>query len=279
MKLNALLLTLLIINVVTAQKIEFGKVSKAELLETSYDHDKSAKALVLYKGQSTYLNSTNGVNTLITEIHERIKIYSNEGFEHATEHINLYTNNSDKESVQKIKAYTYNLENDKILSYKLDKDQIFETEVNFNHKQVKFTMPNVKEGSVIEFKYIIKSPYIWNIDEFKFQYDIPIKTLEAEIRTPEGFNFRAAHKGYISFYPQESKEKDHRLGMPVNIKRYVLNNVPAVKKEPYVDNIDNYKAGVLFELSSIELPQFYRNYAHSWQDVAEAIGSSDDYKN
>lgn len=112
----------------------------------------------------------------------------------------------------------------------------------------------MKEGSVIEFKYEIRSPYIWNINPLQFQYDIPVKRLEAEIRTPEGFKFRAAQKGYIAFYPENSIEMDHRLGWEVNIKKYMLNNVPSMKDESYVDNINNYRAGVMFELISVELP-------------------------
>ena len=47
------------------------------------------------------------------------------------------------------------------------------------YEQTKFTMPNIKEGSVIEYKYSIESPFYWNVDEFVFQHDIPVKKLEA----------------------------------------------------------------------------------------------------
>jgi Domain of Unknown Function with PDB structure (DUF3857)/Transglutaminase-like superfamily len=263
---------------VIAQDLEFGKVSKDELLEKVYLPDVSANAVVLYKNQSTWFVSTNGVNSLVTEIHERIKIYNNEGFDFATEYINLYKGRQSKERVKKIKAYTYNLENDKIVKIDLDKDQIFENEISYNYDQVKFTMPNVKEGSVIEFKYQISSPFIWNIDEFKFQYDIPIKKIEAQIRTPKGFKFKQTNKGYIYFYPKQSTKIDHRLGMDVVINKYFLNNVPALKAESYVDNIDNYRAGVMFELVSIELPGYFKSYAQTWKDVATTIGNTDDYK-
>lgn len=262
-----------------SNEIKFGEVSKEELLEETYLQDKSANAVVLYKNQKTYLNS-NLVNTeLITEIHERIKIYNKEGFDYATEYISLFNGRSDEEVVRKIKAYTYNLENDEIVKTQLDKDQIFKTEISYYYNEVKFTMPNVKEGSIIEFKYEIRSPFIWNIDEFRFQYDIPIQKLEAEIRTPKGFRFKQTYKGYLSIYPQRSTKRDVRIGMDVVVNKYYLNNVPALKAESYVDNIDNYRAGVMFELVSIELPGYFKSYAQSWADVAKTIGSSIDYKN
>ena len=262
-----------------SQEIEFGKVSKEELLEESYVQDPSADAVVLYKYQNTYLLSTNGNVELLTDIHERVKIYNKEGFDYATHEVDLFKSGSDKEIVTKIKAYTYNIENGKIVETTLDKDQIFKNEVSYNYDQTKFTMPNVKEGSVIEYKYTIRSPFFFSIDEFRFQYDIPIKKIEAEIRTPEGYRFNKTNKGYVGFFPKVETKRDNRIGMNVVSTKYFLNNVPALKDESYVDNINNYRAGVMFELVSVEFPGYYKSYSRSWGDVAKTIGNSDDYKN
>ena len=143
-----------------AQDIEFGEVSKEELLEEEYPLDKSANAVVLYKKQETYFISNNGSSDLITEIHERIKIYNKDGFDYATQRLSMYKSGSTSENISKLKAYTYNLENDKIVKTELDKDQIFENEVNYNYKEIKFTLPNIKEGSVIEYRYKLRSPFI-----------------------------------------------------------------------------------------------------------------------
>lgn len=278
--MKAKLLFLLIISqYAIAQKVEFGEVTTDELKEEFYQSDKSANAVILYKKQDTYFMSTNGLDEIITEIHQRIKIYNKAGFDYATEQINLFKAGSSSERITKLDAYTYNLENGEIVKTKLEKDQIFENEVNYNYQEVKFTMPNVKEGSVIEFKYKLRSPFIWNIDEFKFQYLIPIKKLEAEIRTPKGFNYKQTYKGYVSVFPTKSLQVDNRLGMDVEVNKFFLNNVPALKQENYVDNMDNYRTGVMFELVSINLPGYFRSYSQSWSDVARSIGNSDDFKN
>ncbi|MGI9550662.1 MAG: DUF3857 domain-containing protein [Aurantibacter sp.] len=263
-----------------AQEIGFGEVTKEELLEKEHPLEKDAHAAILYRDQNTYYLSGQGYANLVTEVHERIKIYSKDGFEHATEFINLYSTRSDEESVSKIVAYTYNLENGQIVKSKLEKDQIFKTELSYNYNQAKFTMPNVKEGSVIEFKYKITSPFIWNIDDFRFQHSIPVKRLHAQIRTPKGFNFKQTHKGFLLFTPKTVTRKDHRVGMDMVIKTYDLTDVPSLKEESYVDNINNYRAGVMFELVSINIPgSVYKSYAQTWSDVAKTIGSSSAYKN
>lgn len=273
------LLSILIIQFTFSQDLKFGKVSIGELEEKFYAKDSSANAVILYKNQKTYFNA-NSVISLVTETHERIKIYNKEGFDKATVTLNLFKSGPSRERIGKIKAYTYNLENGKVVKTELDKDQIFKSEYSYNYNQIKFTMPNVKEGSVIEFEYKLTSPFYFNIDEFNFQYDIPIKRIEAELRTPEGYNFNAQQKGYISFYPSRSKIRDNRLGMTVDVLNYTLEAVPALKEESFVDNINNYRAGVMFELVSILIPgSTSRYYSKTWGDVAKTIGSSDDYRN
>ena len=98
-----------------SQEIKFGKVSKEELLEESYLQDESADAVVLYKKQVTYFGSNAASSELVTEIHERIKIYNKDGFEYATKHIDLFKSRSNDESISKVKAYTYNLENNEVV--------------------------------------------------------------------------------------------------------------------------------------------------------------------
>ncbi len=262
-----------------SQTPEFGKVSKEELQEKAYPYDIEAPAAITFKNQNTYFLTTNGSTSLVTEVYERIKIYSKEGFDYATEHIPLYKGRYDEENVGRIKAVTYNLVDGKIVEHKLEKDQIFKTKASYNYNRVSFTMPNVQVGSVIEFKYKITSPYIWNIDEFQFQYDIPVKKVIAEIRTPKGFRFNQTPKGYLNVYPKTSKRNDNRIGMDVIINTYTLHDVPAMREENYVDNIDNYRSGVMFELVSIDVPGFFKSFAKTWSDVAKTIGNSDDYKN
>ncbi len=277
-----LLIIALIFNfsITFAQDYEFGKVSKEELLEKEHPLEKDAHAAILYRNQNTYYYSGSGYANLITEVHERIKIYSKDGFDYATEVINLYKNRTETESVSKITANTYTLEDGKVVVSKLDKNQVFESELSYNFNQKKFTMPNVKEGSVIEFKYKITSPFIWNIDDFRFQHNIPVKKMIAEIRTPKGFNFKQTHKGFLFFRPKTITKRDNRVGMDMVVSTYDLTNVPSLKEESHVDNINNYRAGIMFELVSINIPGgINKSYAQTWEDVAKIIGNSSDYKN
>ena len=161
---------------VCAQNFDFGKVSKEELQEKFNPLDSSASATYLYKYRKTFFEYRQEKGfELVTEIHERIKIYNKEGFNYATKKVYLHKSIGKEEQVNNLKAYTYNLIDGKIEEVKLEKNGIFNTEESKYRNEFKFTMPDLKEGSVVEYKYKVYSPYYWSVDDYMFQYDIPVK--------------------------------------------------------------------------------------------------------
>ena len=278
--IHILLLFLSFVQFSFSQEIEFGKVSREELLEKVYSKDSSANAAILYRNQKTYYTSNASGLSLITVIHERIKIYNKEGFDKATVSVKLFKTPGSRENIGKLKAYTYNLEDGKIKKSELEKKQVFKSEYSYNYNEVKFTMPDVKEGSVLDITYKITSPFYFSIDEFRFQFDVPVKKLYAQLRTPKVVNFKESPKGYITIMPKRSTKRDVGMNMTANILEYDLADIPALKEESFVNNINNYRSGVIFELTSIvvpgERPQYYST---TWGDVAKTIGNSDDYRN
>lgn len=279
MKKISLLILFLSVTTLWSQEYKFGDVSKAELEEQAYEQDPDASAAILYKHRESYIFSTTNSTELVTEVYKKIKIYDTDGFDYATEVLHLYKDGGSSEDIRKIKAVTYNLEDGKIVKSKMEKDQIFETNVAFNNYETKFTLPNVKAGSVIEISYQINSPFIWYFDDVTFQYDIPVKKFFAEVRFPDGYHFKQSGRGFVAIQTNYEKKMDHRINMEVEVFQYSGENIPALKKESYVDNINNYRGTVAFELDYIQRPGYYKSYAQNWNDVAKRIGESQDYEN
>jgi len=298
MKIIALLFCICLTISLTAQNYDFGKVSKEELVEKFYPLDSTASAAYLYKYRKSYFNYVQDYVQgdgfeLITEVQERVKIYSQEGFDKATKEILLYHSGQGREKVSSIKGYTYNLVNGKVEESKLGKDGIYDSDYNKYWDQIKFTMPNIKQGSVIEFKYTISSPFVSKIDEFELQDDIPIKKIEAIFEAPEYFKFKVNTKGYLMAVAKRETKSDKitfnnktrivgatqttsyrssDLSFLKNVDRYDLSNVPALKEEPYVDNIDNYRSAAGYELSYTDFPQApIKYYSTTWEDVVKTI--------
>ena len=287
-----------------AQDFKFGKVSKEELEEQAHPKDPDANAAILYKEQYSHIDySENDGFTLTTEIFQRIKIYTKEGFDWGTHMVSLYTGDTKDEDVTNLKAVTYVLEDGKIEEYKLDNDGIFKEESSKFFSTEKFTMPNLKPGCIIEFRYKFHSPYLSNIDEIRLQEDIPLNKAEVSFESPEWLVFKMHRKGLFPFIVDETSTADKinfttRVGAdPSSVvgsgrgrlqtesvnytkKGYdiLVKDVPAMHDEAFSSNIDNYRAGLSFELSYTKFPgEPLQMKATSWEAVCKSIYDSESF--
>ncbi|WP_298265562.1 transglutaminase [uncultured Lutibacter sp.] len=278
----------------SSQNYKFGEVSKEELQEKVYPLDSSANAAILYKERKTSFEyvPNEGFN-VITQVFLRLKIYNKEGFDWATNKISYYNSSNGREKISGLKAITYNLEKNKIVETKLNRKDVFDEELNKYWSQQKFTMPNIKEGSVIEWRYKLISPFK-RIDDVQFQYGIPVKKMNASVEIPEYFIYKKQFKGYYPVFAKTEtksrsinfteKERDVRdinsratfsnvkIDLLSNLETYEVSNVPALIEEAYVNNIENYKTAIQYEYSELHWPrQPIKYYSHSWEDVTKTI--------
>jgi hypothetical protein len=275
-KLILTLLTLVILQVGFSQNYKFGKVSKEEFQETFYPLDSSAHAAYLFKKRRTYTSYQGAAGIkLVTEVQVRLKIYSQEGFDYASEQISLYGGGSTGEKASNLKGVTYNLVNGEIVKSKLDKKNVFVEQKNEDWKIKKFTMPNIKEGSVIEWSYKIYSPHYSYIDDIIVQYEIPVKKYETVVQLLEYYTFNKRQKGYYPFKILESRKRNTDFESNDKIIEINEENVPAIIEEPYVNNMKNYTSSLILEVSRLEIPGIqYKNFATSWEAIAKNIYKS-----
>lgn len=286
MKKSLILLVLFVCINSFGQNYKFGKVSKEELEEKYYQQDSTAPAAYLYNERRTvYEYNKNDGFMVVTKVHQRIKIYSKEGFDYATRNIYYYKpeNNREHEKVRSIQAVTYNLEGSKIVKSKVSKKQIFDEEVSKYNSRKKVTLPNIKEGSVIEISYKLISPHVLSIDDLAFQYSIPVKKLYNVVEIPEYFTFNTKVKGFYLISPNVTKGRrsilwadGSRQDYTATVYSYDALNIPALSdNEPFVNNIDNYRGGVDYEIDHYYIPGSNPKYFSStWSDVAKTIYSN-----
>jgi hypothetical protein len=150
-------------------------------------------------------------------------------------------------------------------------------------------MPNVKVGSVIEFKYTVTSQNIVKFPEFYFQYDIPVAFVEYETQLHVSYVYKQIIKGFLkinvdskvaiglSSYVNEYQQ-GNTLEYQVIKSKYSAENIPALKEEKYVDNLQNYRGSLLQELEKTRFPeQNEKDYAESWDGVAKSIYKDKDF--
>jgi hypothetical protein len=151
---------------------KLGKVSIAELKEKEYSIDSTVAAVVLFNKANTFFSYDvkNGFS-INTEQVFRIKIYKKEGLKWANFKVSYYVGyeNYNDDKVEFDNCVTYNIEDGKIVKTKLTREGEFNTSINKYWKEASITMPNVRVGSVIEYRYILKSENIVKFPVFNFQ--------------------------------------------------------------------------------------------------------------
>ena len=258
---------------VHAQKppIKFGNVSMEEMSMKVYDKDTTASAVIL----ADYGEVRIDVNLwkLIYERHCRIKILKKEGTRHANIEQPLWHGT---ENLAGLKAVSYNLVNGKIEGTKLSNNAVFQEKYSKFIDIKKFTMPNVQEGTVVEFEYKIYSGDVADYPNWTFQHDIPVIHSEFRATIPDFFVFEKYMQGYLTL-DYETKQRMQGSYME-QTHRYTLHDGPAFKEEPYMTSELDYISRINFALSHINYPnQPVREIMGSWDKLVKDLIESETF--
>ena len=251
--------------------VKFGKITPLDFDLTKQPFDTSANAVVIADiGVSSFEGNSKGWFTLVHKRQKRIKILNRNGFDAANAEIMLYSKGSEEERLENLKATTYNLEGDKVIETKLDNSGVFKEKISKNHLLKKFTLPAVKEGSIIEYSYTLTSDFLFNLQPWSFQGEYPCLWSEYEVDMPQFFNYTFIAQGYIPFYINKasssfanyrvqvpggtSSNENYSINANVTRKRWVMKDVPALKEENFTSTIGNHVAKIEFQLSQYLFP-------------------------
>lgn len=290
-----LIVSILAINLSMAQKppMKFGKINIENLKMTNYEKDSSASALILcdFGDAKLEYNKTAAGFQLVFQKHTRIKILNKDGYNWANGEVQLYHQGSDTEKLSQLKGITYNLEDGKVVKTKLSTKSIFKEKLSANRDITKFTLPNVREGSIIEYSYQVASDFIFSFKSWEFQKSIPIVWSEYRAKIPQYFNYLQMAQGYLPFKINEKTNKfvDFAYTLPTQknlaygkkiegekvIMRYdesnyrwVVENAHAFVEEPYMTTSKSYKSKIQFQLASTQYPNNpLRNIMGTWEKL------------
>lgn len=179
---------------------KYGKPSKAELAMTQLDKDPSAVAAVLYKTcEVSYdFNINDGLN-VVYEYQTRLKIFKPEGVKYGTVAIEYHDNGDGlmvvNEQVLGLEALTFNNEGGKEKKQKMKDSAVKKTNLGSNRVRLEFTAPDLKEGSVVDFKYRIKSARLTELRTWKQQEEIPVNYSRLDLGMIELFPFAVTQNG------------------------------------------------------------------------------------
>ncbi|MFD1142425.1 DUF3857 domain-containing protein [Larkinella insperata] len=249
------------------QTDKFGQINPEDLKMKVYPADSSAEAVVLSDvGKSSITQNDTRGYYVYYERHVRIKILKKSAFDRATITVPFHNIRVDlREEVSDIEGVTYNpLPDGSFTTNRLTKDAIFEERRTENAYVKRFTLPNVREGSIIEFKYTLTSDFVFELREWDFQKDIPVRWSQYDLTLIPGFEYRILFQGFEALATDESQ----RLGSDIHY-RWAMKNLSALREEDFMATPDNYRAKVWFELIRTSLPHQVgpQNFAKKWEDL------------
>jgi hypothetical protein len=260
-----------------AQKKKFGKVEEIELKMDSFGQDTSAAAVILFDHGESRFTFNHEINVVFTR-HIRIKILKKSGYDWANVDVPFYVKGSDREKVTNIKGYTFNIVDGKEQKDKLESKDIFEEQRSENWFAKKFTMPNVKEGSVLDISYTIHSDFYYTLRDWAFQTTIPTLWSEYQVEIPEYFDYKFMMQGYVAVDDANNSRSNNGPNMTNNKYSWVIKNVPALKEEKYITSLNDYQSKIEFELERVKFPgKAAQIMTGDWAEITKDLLMSDKF--
>jgi hypothetical protein len=221
--------------------VNYGKIDKSLLEMKVFENDTTADAIVV----CDYGNFD--VNRFEFTRKYRLKVLKKSGCERANFSIRV-------QSKSDIRGITYNLVNGEIVKTKLKSESVFEEDMDKQYFIYKIAMPNVQVGSVIDIAASFQGiPGTWY-----FQRDIPVVWSEIRLHTGPEIGIQ---KSFFGFQKMSIVEDG----------RWVGKDMPALKQEPYINNLDNFLTKFELEFLYVNLPNYMYNFATSWEAVSHIL--------
>ncbi len=270
-KTTALLLFIFICSISWSQSEfpQFGDFSAEEMSVKQCAFDPEAEAIILLdKAVANYDDDYH----LIIERRIRIKILSDKGIDRANIVIPFY-HKDEFEYITKVEAYTYNWDASKNGSFQaVDRKSIYTEKQNNYISLIKFAMPSVRAGSIIEYHYLSTMKHYGGLDEWRFQSDLP--TLKSSfllsILPRAEFAYTVQKKSNLHIYIKP---------MPEDGKVYFeMKEIPALRVEPYMDAKRDYIQKVMFQLAGyVSAFGTKQQVTTTWKNLAYELMTEKDF--
>jgi acyl carrier protein/transglutaminase-like putative cysteine protease len=268
--------------------VKFGKITPEDFKHTVYGIDSNATAVVIADiGNTEMTDNGKGGFALEFKNYRRAHILNKNGYDIGNVTIRLYTDGRNEEDLSNLKAVTYNLENGKVVETKLESKSVFKDVLDKNHFVRKFTFPNIKEGSIIEYEYKVKSDFKFQLQPWSFQGGYPRLWSEYNVTIPEFYYYVTLSQGYQPYYIKDQKNRTSSFTVSDNTGsgasertnftaavtdyRWVMKEVPALKEESFTSTIQNHIARIEFQLAEYRYPLTPQNIMGTWPQTCEEL--------
>lgn len=238
----------------------YGKVDQTDLEMKSCDFERDANAMVLFD-----YAAMDGKAGLPVGRHTRIKIFNDfgKGYGNISLEYPIYNGGP---GINDLKAETINFEDGKVEITPLDPKQIYSVRIDKWRTALKFAMPNLKAGSIIDITYRQVIPATWYFQNF-----IPVRYSELELNIPStiitrnrtiAIDFKSIPHTYQPYVKSTGESTD---GYQIR----AMANIHSLPNEAYISS----RAGNLQRLELIGVD----TYVSTWPKVGELLMKSSEF--
>ncbi|MFD0861826.1 hypothetical protein ACFQ1M_06380 [Sungkyunkwania multivorans] len=263
-------------------QFKFGLPTEEHRAFKTYAKDSTANAVVLYEwGKSSIEKGNGGLTFLFEEYVVRIKILKKSGSEHANVEIPLYTGNRFNDKL--IEARAVAIDPETLQRTALKKNEVYTTAENDRWSVARFTVPNVQEGSIIDYYFKTRSAYFFNFTSWYFQEDIPKIYSEFNTSIPANYKYNIKLVGSLKLDDHQSKVKENCYQFSgvgyagCAVEKYVMKDIPAFKEEEHMTSKENFISHIEYELKEVErFDGTKEKYSKTWDDVDREIKTDEE---
>lgn len=249
----------------------FGKIDKADLEIQDCDFDPGAEACVLIDFGDIEFNYAEHLGWLSESNYRiRIKVLKEKGVNRGQIKL-MYRTKDRLEEITNVKGVSFNLdEKGDIVSSELERSSVYEKTINKEMAEISFALPNVKVGTVFEYRYKLTRRSFSHIPTWNFQQSIPVRYSAYNVIVPEYFEFTTLNT-LRQKMERESQTSGEKGGW------YMMHNVPGLKDEPYSSGREDFLQRIEFQLSAINMPGFFKNVRTTWTKIIEELLEADEF--
>ncbi|MBR1519136.1 MAG: DUF3857 domain-containing protein [Prevotella sp.] len=261
---------------------KFGNPTKEELEMTEYAYDKEASAVILYSDVDTRYEMYDEDFWVVTEVKTRIKILKEDGKDHANVQLVYYRPEEGqyKEDINSVKATAFNMVDGKVEKTKMESNLIFRERIDDKQMVLKFSVPKVQVGTVVEYQYEKRSNMSYEIDTWYAQHSIPTAYCHYHLQIPEFFQFSVEMRGHeLDKMDQERKAAGFNfqttsgsLQCSGSDYSYTGHNLSALKAENFIWSLSDVCNKVTADFHTFAVRgSVHKEYTTTWEKIDEML--------
>jgi hypothetical protein len=264
-KLIPLALALLSLTPVFSQKKaeKWGSIPAEDLAMSVYPQDSAAAAVILQDlGDIELVEGANRYDVIFRQ-HRRIKVFDPSAFAEGNLRI-PYSTAGGGERLADLDVQIILPDGQK---QKVKSDNVFTEKITKYWSAKKVFIPNLQKGCIIEYRFELRSSQVHTLHDWYFQGELPTRRSEVKVATLPYFEYVT-----LTRLPRPFDEKEEEQVGGATRARYVFHHLPAIREEPFVTTLDDYRAHIGFQLARIApIAQPETKFMTTWADLAKVL--------